>query len=116
MKHDDENPVKLPDIPDRKYFTIREAGILCAVKPYVLRYWEQEFTQLKPVKRRGRRYYQLKDILLIRRIKKLLYQDGFTIEGARSQLSNNSEPIVPSNHLQTIITELECLLSNFRQI
>lgn len=78
----------LPAIPDKRYFTISEVGQLCAVKAYVLRYWEQEFPQLKPVKRRGnRRYYQQQDVLLVRQIRKLLYEDGFTIEGARAQLS-----------------------------
>src|SRR3990167_10599470 len=78
----------LPAIPDKLYFTISEVSRLCAVKAYVLRYWEQEFPQLKPAKRRGnRRYYQHQDILLVRQIKKLLYENGFTIEGARAQLS-----------------------------
>lgn len=79
--------VALPPIPAKRYFTIGEVSELCAVKPHVLRYWEQEFTQLKPVKRRGnRRYYQHHEVLLIRRIRELLYQDGFTISGARNRL------------------------------
>jgi|SRR5689334_16749242 len=77
----------LPPIPAKRYFTIGEVSDLCAVKPHVLRYWEQEFTQLKPVKRRGnRRYYQHHEVLLIRRIRDLLYEQGFTINGARHRL------------------------------
>lgn len=83
----------LPSIPAKRYFTIGEVSELCGVKPYVLRYWEQEFTQLKPMKRRGnRRYYQHHEVLLIRRIRDLLYDQGFTISGARNQLSDGSGP------------------------
>jgi DNA-binding transcriptional MerR regulator len=79
--------VPLPPIPAKRYFTIGEVSELCGVKPHVLRYWEQEFTQLKPVKRRGnRRYYQHHEVLLIRRIRELLYDQGFTISGARNRL------------------------------
>ncbi len=79
----------LPAIPAKRYFTIGEVSDLCGVKPYVLRYWEQEFTQLKPMKRRGnRRYYQHHEVLLIRRIRELLYEQGFTISGARNRLSD----------------------------
>ena len=79
----------LPAIPAKRYFTIGEVSELCGVKPHVLRYWEQEFTQLKPVKRRGnRRYYQHHEVLLIRRIRELLYEEGFTISGARNRLDN----------------------------
>ena len=78
---------ELPPIPAKRYFTIGEVSELCGVKPHVLRYWEQEFTQLKPVKRRGnRRYYQHHEVLLIRRIRELLYEEGFTISGARNRL------------------------------
>lgn len=78
----------LPSIPAKRYFTIGEVSELCGVKPYVLRYWEQEFTQLKPMKRRGnRRYYQHHEVLLIRRIRDLLYEQGFTISGARNRLT-----------------------------
>ncbi len=81
---------ELPPIPAKRYFTIGEVSELCGVKPHVLRYWEQEFTQLKPVKRRGnRRYYQHHEVLLIRRIRELLYEDGFTISGARNRLDNS---------------------------
>jgi DNA-binding transcriptional MerR regulator len=81
----------LPPIPAKRYFTIGEVSDLCAVKPHVLRYWEQEFTQLKPVKRRGnRRYYQHHEVLLIRRIRELLYQEGFTISGARNRLGETA--------------------------
>ena len=84
----------LPPIPAKRYFTIGEVSDLCAVKPHVLRYWEQEFSQLKPVKRRGnRRYYQHHEVLLIRRIRDLLYEQGFTINGARHRLE--SEPAEP---------------------
>lgn len=99
---------ELPPIPAKRYFTIGEVSELCGVKPHVLRYWEQEFTQLKPVKRRGnRRYYQHHEVLLIRRIRELLYEEGFTISGARNRLDNarldnsraeveeKSEPSVP---------------------
>ena len=82
---------ELPPIPAKRYFTIGEMSELCGVKPHVLRYWEQEFTQLKPVKRRGnRRYYQHHEVLLIRRIRQLLYEEGFTISGARSRLDNQA--------------------------
>ena len=80
----------LPPIPAKRYFTIGEVSDLCGVKPHVLRYWEQEFTQLKPVKRRGnRRYYQHHEVLLIRRIRDLLYEQGFTINGARNRLDES---------------------------
>ena len=98
----------LPPIPAKRYFTIGEVSELCGVKPHVLRYWEQEFTQLKPVKRRGnRRYYQHHEVLLIRRIRELLYEEGFTISGARNRLDTTrldnsrieseekSEPSIP---------------------
>jgi DNA-binding transcriptional MerR regulator len=79
----------LPSIPAKRYFTIGEVSELCGVKPYVLRYWEQEFTQLKPMKRRGnRRYYQHHEVLLVRRIRELLYDQGFTISGARNRLTD----------------------------
>src|SRR3972149_2913385 len=81
---------ELPPIPAKRYFTIGEVSELCGVKPHVLRYWEQEFTQLKPVKRRGnRRYYQHHEVLLIRRIRELLYEEGFTISGARNRLAHS---------------------------
>ena len=84
-----EAPVQLPSIPAKRYFTIGEVSDLCGVKPHVLRYWEQEFTQLRPVKRRGnRRYYQHHEVLLIRRIRELLYEQGFTISGARNRLDD----------------------------
>ncbi|MBL8385241.1 MAG: MerR family transcriptional regulator [Burkholderiales bacterium] len=83
----DRGAAVLPPIPAKRYFTIGEVSELCGVKPHVLRYWEQEFTQLKPVKRRGnRRYYQHHEVLLIRRIRELLYEQGFTINGARNRL------------------------------
>ena len=83
----------LPAIPAKRYFTIGEVSDLCGVKPYVLRYWEQEFTQLRPMKRRGnRRYYQHHEVLLIRRIRELLYDQGFTISGARNRLTELNGP------------------------
>ena len=97
QRHD--APVQLPSIPAKRYFTIGEVSDLCGVKPHVLRYWEQEFTQLRPVKRRGnRRYYQHHEVLLIRRIRELLYEQGFTISGARNRLdeSNGSVERGPS--------------------
>jgi len=101
----------LPAIPAKRYFTIGEVSVLCGVKPYVLRYWEQEFTQLKPVKRRGnRRYYQHHEVLLIRRIRELLYDQGFTISGARNRLAeqapgvrvgrNNGDAVLPAEGLE----------------
>ncbi len=86
----------LPPIPAKRYFTIGEVSELCGVKPHVLRYWEQEFTQLRPVKRRGnRRYYQHHEVLLIRRIRELLYEQGFTINGARGRLGQSAaEPML----------------------
>jgi DNA-binding transcriptional MerR regulator len=87
-----EKNVTLPPIPAKRYFTIGEVSDLCGVKPHVLRYWEQEFTQLKPVKRRGnRRYYQHHEVLLIRRIRELLYEQGFTISGARNRLGEGRD-------------------------
>ncbi len=110
---------ELPAIPDKKYFTISEVSDLCAVKAYVLRYWEQEFPLLRPVKRRGnRRYYQQQDVLLVRQIKKLLYDDGFTIEGARAQLSSTPETVsqsVKANAMvKKVIAELELVLQNLQ--
>lgn len=119
MKRKQRKTQKLPAIPDKLYFTISEVSELCAVKAYVLRYWEQEFSQLKPTKRRGnRRYYQHKDVLMVRQIKKLLYEDGFTIEGARTQLL--IMPEAPSQQIKTevsvkkVIAELESVLHNLQ--
>jgi DNA-binding transcriptional MerR regulator len=86
---------ELPEIPAKRYFTIGEVSELCEVKPHVLRYWEQEFSQLKPVKRRGnRRYYQRQDVMLIRQIRALLYEQGFTIGGARQQMAGGAPAAV----------------------
>jgi DNA-binding transcriptional MerR regulator len=94
---------QLPPIPAKRYFTIGEVSELCGVKPHVLRYWEQEFTQLKPVKRRGnRRYYQHHEVLLIRRIRELLYEQGFTISGARNRLDS---PDGVSSHAEKVKNE-----------
>ncbi len=105
------NNDELPPIPPKRYFTIGEVGELCTVKPHVLRYWEQEFPQLKPVKRRGnRRYYQRQDVILIRQIKSLLYDQGFTIGGARQRMSGAEEPVktnVDEKVYKELIKELE---------
>ena len=104
----------MPPIPGKRYFTIGEVSELCAVKPHVLRYWEQEFDQLNPVKRRGnRRYYQRQDVLMIRQIRALLYDQGFTIGGARLRLSSDEAKDESSQYKQLIrqmIVELEDVL------
>ena len=104
---------KLPPIPAKRYFTIGEVSELCGVKPHVLRYWEQEFTQLKPVKRRGnRRYYQHHEVLLIRRIRELLYDQGFTISGARNRLEGGVEKIeaeAPAGPEHKVVVDLTLL-------
>jgi DNA-binding transcriptional MerR regulator len=108
------NNNELPVIPGKRYFTIGEVAELCDVKPHVLRYWEQEFPQLKPVKRRGnRRYYQRHDVLLIRQIRSLLYDEGFTIGGARQRLEGNDSRDDINQSQQIIkqtLAELEELL------
>lgn len=102
----------LPAIPGKRYFTIGEVSELCGVKPHVLRYWEQEFPHLKPLKRRGnRRYYQRQDVILIRRIRSLLYEHGFTIGGARQRLSGE-EAKVDVNQSQQIIRQLRTELED----
>ncbi len=113
------NNNELPTIPGKRYFTIGEVSELCGVKPHVLRYWEQEFPQLKPVKRRGnRRYYQRHDVLMIRQIRSLLYEHGFTIGGARQKL-DGGEAREDVNHSRQIIrqmvSELEELLELLRR-
>ncbi len=106
----------LPPIPGKRYFTIGEVSDLCAVKPHVLRYWEQEFPQLKPVKRRGnRRYYQRHDVLMIRQIRNLLYEQGFTIGGARQKLSGEDAKD-DANQSQQIIRQLRIELEEVLQI
>ena len=104
----------LPAIPAKRYFTIGEVSDLCGVKPYVLRYWEQEFTQLKPMKRRGnRRYYQHHEVLLIRRIRELLYEQGFTISGARNRLTEAGQSRASTPDLAGAeAIESEALLDN----
>lgn len=112
-----EETDELPAIPGKRYFTIGEASELCAVKPHVLRYWEQEFPKLNPVKRRGnRRYYQREDIELIRRIRTLLYDQGFTISGARQQLdAAESERRASPDSLRDIILRVESVLTLLRE-
>jgi DNA-binding transcriptional MerR regulator len=117
------NNDELPPIPGKRYFTIGEVSDLCGVKPHVLRYWEQEFPQLKPVKRRGnRRYYQRQDVILIRQIRTLLYEQGFTIGGARQRMAGQStpelvedtpvkQPSVNPNLVREMIEEVEEALS-----
>ena len=110
------NTADLPAIPGKRYFTIGEVSELCGVKPHVLRYWEQEFPQLKPVKRRGnRRYYQRHDVIMIRQIRSLLYDQGFTIGGARQQLSGE-EAKQDLNQSQQIIHQLRLELEEVLQI
>ena len=109
---DPSNSSELPAIPGKRYFTIGEVSELCGVKPHVLRYWEQEFPQLKPLKRRGnRRYYQRQDVILIRQIRSLLYEHGFTIGGARQRLSGE-EARVDVNQSQQIIRQLRAELED----
>jgi DNA-binding transcriptional MerR regulator len=103
---------ELPEIPAKRYFTIGEVSELCDVKPHVLRYWEQEFTQLKPVKRRGnRRYYQRQDVMLIRQIRELLYEQGFTIGGARQRMAGTDvpeeKPAVNKQVVKDLISDVE---------
>jgi len=106
----------LPPIPGKRYFTIGEVSELCAVKPHVLRYWEQEFPQLKPVKRRGnRRYYQRQDVLIIRQIRSLLYEEGFTIGGARQKLTGD-EARTDVSQSQQIIRQLRVELEDLLKI
>ena len=113
------NNDELPPIPGKRYFTIGEVSDLCAVKPHVLRYWEQEFPQLKPVKRRGnRRYYQRQDVLIIRQIRSLLYDEGFTIGGARQRLTGDdakSDVTQSQQIIKQIRMELEQVLKILRR-
>jgi len=110
------NNSELPTIPGKRYFTIGEVSDLCAVKPHVLRYWEQEFSQLKPLKRRGnRRYYQRQDVILIRQIRGLLYEQGFTIGGARQRLTSDDAKD-DSNQSQQIIKQLRMELDEVLDI
>ncbi len=113
------NNDELPPIPGKRYFTIGEVSDLCGVKPHVLRYWEQEFPQLKPVKRRGnRRYYQRQDVLIIRQIRSLLYEQGFTIGGARQRLTGDEakEDVSQSQQIvKQLRVELEEILKILRR-
>ncbi len=131
MREAASKPALLPEIPHKRYFAIGEVSDLCAVKPHVLRYWEQEFPQLRPVKRRGnRRYYQPEDVQMVRRIRSLLYDQGFTIGGARQRLKEmprtspaaviqqRSAPAKPHSkkaQLSALRTELESLLKLFER-
>ena len=101
------NNNELPVIPSKRYFTIGEVSELCAVKPHVLRYWEQEFPQLRPIKRRGnRRYYQRQDVMLIRQIRSLLYEHGFTIGGAKQRLQEETQTQHVQQHNHDVIPQL----------
>lgn len=120
-----DSAATLPPIPAKRYFTIGEVSELCAVKPHVLRYWEQEFTQLRPVKRRGnRRYYQHHEVLLIRRIRELLYEQGFTISGARNRLSEGRDQAhdpeaavrLSATELQALRTELDAIRTELSEV
>ena len=113
-----DKTVVLPPIPAKRYFTIGEVSDLCGVKPHVLRYWEQEFTQLKPVKRRGnRRYYQHHEVLLIRKIRELLYEQGFTISGARNRLGDTREaPQDPEAAVRLTAAELQSLRAELNSV
>ena len=108
------NNAELPVIPGKRYFTIGEVSELCAVKPHVLRYWEQEFPNLEPVKRRGnRRYYQREDVILIRQIRSLLYDQGYTIGGARQRMSGEDDVVESGDYkqlLRQMISELQDVL------
>ena len=111
-----EAPAVLPPIPAKRYFTIGEVSELCGVKPHVLRYWEQEFTQLKPVKRRGnRRYYQRGDVMMIRQIRSLLYEQGYTIGGARQMLEGD-EARDDVNRSHQIIRQVRMELEQILQV
>jgi DNA-binding transcriptional MerR regulator len=111
-----ESHIEFPAIPGKRYFTIGEVSDLCAVKPHVLRYWEQEFPQLKPVKRRGnRRYYQRHDVMMIRQIRSLLYEQGFTIGGARQQLSGEAAKL-DHQESQLLIKQLRLELEDILHI
>ena len=110
------NNNELPAIPGKRYFTIGEVSDLCGVKSHVLRYWEQEFNQLKPVKRRGnRRYYQRHDVILIRQIRNLLYEQGYTITGARQKLAGE-DAVVDNNQSQQIIRQMRNELEELLQL
>ena len=119
-QHSNSHRSELPPIPAKRYFTIGEVSELCGVKPHVLRYWEQEFTQLKPVKRRGnRRYYQHHEVLLIRRIRELLYEQGFTISGARNRLGEHvvegvKETQVPETSFARLRVEIQNVVDLLR--
>ena len=112
-----KNNNELPAIPGKRYFTIGEVSELCGVKPHVLRYWEQEFPQLKPVKRRGnRRYYQHHEVLLIRRIRDLLYEQGFTINGARHRLDSEAVAGTDISQSQQIVRQVRLELEEVLRV
>ncbi len=111
------NNNELPEIPAKRYFTIGEVSALCDVKPHVLRYWEQEFPQLKPVKRRGnRRYYQREDVLVIRQIRDLLYKEGYTIGGARQKIENGETNARDKETINALINDLEQIVELLKRV
>ena len=113
----DPSAIELPQIPGKRYFTIGEVSELCAVKPHVLRYWEQEFPRLRPVKRRGnRRYYQRHEVELIREIRRLLYLDGYTISGARSQLQKPKDQGETDPALRTVRQDYRGIIDELQKI
>ncbi|RMH37972.1 MAG: MerR family transcriptional regulator [Gammaproteobacteria bacterium] len=111
------NNNELPEIPAKRYFTIGEVSALCDVKPHVLRYWEQEFPQLKPVKRRGnRRYYQREDVLVIRQIRHLLYEEGYTIGGARQKIESGDINAPDKETINALINDLEQIVELLKRV
>ena len=113
----DPSAIELPQIPGKRYFTIGEVSELCAVKPHVLRYWEQEFPQLRPVKRSGnRRYYQRHEVELIREIRRLLYLDGYTISGARNQLQKPITKVEINPPLNSVQQDYRAIIDELREI
>jgi DNA-binding transcriptional MerR regulator len=118
MPQTDLNPQELPGIPPKRYFTIGEVAQLCEVKTHVLRYWEQEFEQIKPVKRSNRRYYQRQDVIIIRQVKSLLHEQGYTISGAKQWLKGDKGSQESDRYKQVqspTITELEDLLISLKK-
>ncbi len=116
----DPSGYELPPIPTKRYFTIGEVSSLCEVKPHVLRYWEQEFTQLRPAKRRGRRYFQRHEIELIRQIRRLLHSEGFTISGARERIkqlaSKNDTAVVSEQDVRKLLNQFIIELNEVKDI
>jgi DNA-binding transcriptional MerR regulator len=118
MRTPDLKPPDLPTIPNKRYFTIGEVSVLCEIKTHVLRYWEQEFEQISPVKRNNRRYYQQQDVLLLRQIKSLLHEQGYTISGAKQWFTSqqgSNENFCYKELLRQTISELETILGTLKK-